>query len=94
MTDEEYLKQVEAAKFYPDTRFCTFMKRTAGYKFFSDSPVCIPKYILFERYKYYPHQLELIEQGIHPDFRRVIKDGFDKVQEELWNLNIDENEEV
>ena len=94
MTDEEFNGMVEAAKDCPDSRFCIFMKRTAGYRFFADSPVCIPKYIIFEKYKHYPHQLELIEQGLHATIRRVYKDGFDKIQQELWNTNNIENEEM
>lgn len=94
MTDEEFAKIVEAAKDYPDSRFCVFMKRTAGYRFFSDGPVCIPKYVIFDHYKFYPHQLEQIEQGLHPSFRRVPKEGFDKIQQELWNTNLIEDEEM
>jgi hypothetical protein len=86
MTDEEFDLAVEFAKDEPSSRFALFMERTAGYRFFHESGVvCTPKYELFHRFKNYPRQLEMIERGEHPDYRRIIKPEFDKVQEELWN---------
>lgn len=90
MTDDEFDKMVEFAKDEPDSRFAIFMQRTAGYKFFGEHPVAVPKYILYERYRHLPHQLEQIEQGTHPEYRRVYKVGFDKVQQELWSKNEEE----
>jgi hypothetical protein len=85
MTDEEYNRQLRFALDEPESRFSIFMKRVAGYRFFPiGSPVCAPKYILFERFKHLPHQLEQIEQGLHPDYRRVYKVEFDNIQEEQW----------
>lgn len=69
----------------PDSRFAIFMKRVAGYRFFKNgSPVCIPKYILFETFKHHPHQLELLEQGTHPDYRKVMKEDYDQIKQEIW----------
>ena len=85
ISDKDYHKMVRFALDEPDTRYCIFMKRVAGYRFFPiDGVVCVPKYILYERLKHYPHNLELLEQGIHPEYRRVIKDDFDQIQEGMW----------
>ena len=85
MTDEEFNKQMRYALDEPESRFSIFMKRVAGYRFFPvGSPICVPKYILYEKYKCMPHQLEQIEQGVHPDYRRVYKEEFDNIQQEQW----------
>lgn len=89
ITDDEFDKMVQFAKDEPDSRFSLFMQRTAGYKFFGEHPVAVPKYILYQRYKG-SSQLELLEKGEHPEYRRVYKIGFDKVQQELWATNQDE----
>ncbi len=86
MDDNEWNKMVRFALDEPPSRFYLFMCRVAGYRFFEvNNPVCIPKYIIFERFKHYPHQLEQIEQGTHPLFRRVYKADFDTIQQEIWD---------
>lgn len=89
MTDEEYNELVRFAKDEPDSRFSIFMQRTAGYRFFGESPICIPKFILYAKYRG-SNQLFELEKGTHPKYRRVYKDGFDKIQEELWNKKEEE----
>ena len=86
MDDKDFIRQMRYALDEPDSRFCIFMKRVAGYRFFEiGNPICIPKFILFERLKCHPHMLELLEQGNHPDYKRVYKENFDTIQEEIWN---------
>ena len=92
MTDNEYNKQLRYALDEPESRFSIFMKRVAGYKFFPiDSPICVDKYILFARLKDHPHYLELLEQGLHPDYRRVMKEDFDIIQQQQWEIQANQN---
>ena len=86
MDDKDWVKQVRYALDEPDSRFCIFMKRVAGYRFFEiGNPICIPKFILFKRLEHVPHQLEQIEQGTHPDYKRVYKEDYDNIKQEQWN---------
>ena len=86
MTDQEFDEAVSFAKDEPDSRFCLFMQRTAGFKFFrKDNLIATPRYVLFHRFKNYPRQLELIEAGTHPDYKAVVKDAFDDIQEEIFS---------
>jgi len=85
MSDNAYNKLVRFALDEPDSRFCIFMKRVAGYRFFEiGNPICTPKYILYQRLIKYPHQLELLEQGLHPDYKRVYKEDFDNIKAITW----------
>jgi hypothetical protein len=85
MTDAEYNKLLRYALDEPFSRFAIFMQRTAGYRFFPNgSPICTPRYELWAKFEHLPHQLEQLEQGLHPDFRRVYKQEFDIIQQESW----------
>lgn len=85
MTDQEYLDAVEFAKDEPDSRFRTFILRTAGFNFFQQGNlVCTPKYILYAKYKHYPRQLELLEAGNHSKYVRKVKPDFDTINDNLW----------
>jgi len=85
MTDDEFIQAIEFAKDEPDSRYCIFMQRTTGYRFFrGDNHVATPRYILYHRFKHYPHNLELLEQGTHPDYRRLPKPDLENASEELW----------
>jgi len=92
MTDKEYNEQLRYALDEPESRFSIFMKRVAGYRFFPiDSIICVDKYILYARLKDHPHFLELLEQGKHPDYRRVMKEDFDVIQQQQWEIQANQN---
>ena len=92
MTDSEYNKQLRYALDEPESRYSIFMKRVAGYRFFPiDSPICVPKFVLYERLKAHPHFLEQLEQGQHPDYRRVMKEDFDIIQQQQWEIQANQN---
>jgi len=85
MNDQEFVKAVRFALDEPESRFSIFMRRVAGYRFFhKDSPICVPKYVLYERFKNYPHALELLEQGLLPDYKKACKEDFDEIKMTEW----------
>jgi hypothetical protein len=92
MNDKNWTKQMRYALDEPDSRFCIFMKRVAGYRFFEiGNPICTPKYTMFHRFKDHPHLLELLETGQHPDYRRVMKEDFDTIQQHQWEIQANQN---
>jgi len=74
----------------PKSRYAIFQERTAGYRFFRiGCMVCEPRWLLYARYVNYPKQLESLENGDHPLYKRVVKEDFESIQATYEDQDLD-----
>ena len=82
MTDEEFRDAQKEADVDLWSRYAIFARSMAGYSIFKGI-FAVPKYIVFQKFKFKPRQLELIVDGKHPDYRKKPNYNFDTA---TWNI--------
>ena len=82
MTDEEFREAQKEADVDLWSGYAIFARSMAGYSIFKGI-FAVPKYIVFQKFKFKPQQLELIVDGKHPDYRKKPNYNFDTA---TWNI--------
>jgi len=82
MTDEEFREAQKGADLVLWSKYAIFARSLAGFSIFK-SVFCVPKYIVFHKFRNRPRQLELIIDGKHPEYRKKPNHNFDTA---VWNI--------
>ena len=82
MTDEEFREAQKEADLILWSKYAIFARSLAGFSIFKGI-FAVPKYIVFNKFKYKPRQLELIVEGKHPDYHKKPNYNFDTA---TWNI--------